>query len=144
MKMQYTQHIDQTTETYPEVVGIHVEFFRVDSAQRSVGTLDVVQVLHAFVQSTHDDFTVRRHFGVPHNGRGAGYVTKGSEVSLCPWVYNQKPETRESIILKEELGVTRKCYKCTFSRNLLPNTENGCNLFTFNVSSLRRERRLIG
>uniref|UniRef100_A0A4W4DVP8 Uncharacterized protein n=1 Tax=Electrophorus electricus TaxID=8005 RepID=A0A4W4DVP8_ELEEL len=106
MKMQYTQHIDQTTETYPEVVGIHVEFFRVDSAQRSVGTLDVVQVLHAFVQSTHDDFTVRRHFGVPHNGRGAGYVTKGSEVSLCPWVYNQKPETRESIILKEELGMS--------------------------------------
>uniref|UniRef100_A0AAY5EU23 Uncharacterized protein n=1 Tax=Electrophorus electricus TaxID=8005 RepID=A0AAY5EU23_ELEEL len=135
----------ESRHNFSQELGQSVLRFSVEAGGSQLhGTLDVVQVLHAFVQSTHDDFTVRRHFGVPHNGRGAGYVTKGSEVSLCPWVYNQKPETRESIILKEELGVTRKCYKCTFSRNLLPNTENGCNLFTFNVSSLRRERRLIG
>uniref|UniRef100_A0A3B4C5N6 Uncharacterized protein n=1 Tax=Pygocentrus nattereri TaxID=42514 RepID=A0A3B4C5N6_PYGNA len=72
------------------LVGIHVKFLRVHNTQTCVDGLDVVQVLHGSVQPTHDGLTVSSHFGVAHDRRGAGEVTKGSEVPLSPGSHDQK------------------------------------------------------
>uniref|UniRef100_A0A3B4C3H5 Uncharacterized protein n=1 Tax=Pygocentrus nattereri TaxID=42514 RepID=A0A3B4C3H5_PYGNA len=86
----------RSTGNYHEVVGIHVQFLRVQLAELGVGGLDVVQVLHGSVQPTHDGLTVSSHFRVPHDSRGAGEVTKGSEVPLSPWKHDQEPEIEKN------------------------------------------------
>ena len=86
----------RSTEIYPEVVGIHVQFLRMQHTELGVGGLDVVHVLHGSVQPTHDGLAVSSHFRVAHDSGGAGKVTKRSEVPLSPWSHDQKPEIEKN------------------------------------------------
>uniref|UniRef100_A0A3B5M6Z1 Uncharacterized protein n=1 Tax=Xiphophorus couchianus TaxID=32473 RepID=A0A3B5M6Z1_9TELE len=75
-------------ELYVEVVGVHLQFLRVQHAQVFVCGLNVVHVLHSFLQTCHDDLSVSRHFG----------VSKAAKVPLSPGVDNQTPEeTKRSL-----------------------------------------------
>ena len=92
----------RSTEIYHEVVGIHVQFLRVQLTELGVGGLDVVQVFHGSVQPAHDDLTMSSHFRVAHDSGGAGKVTKGSEVPLSPGSHDQEPENREEQSMKKK------------------------------------------
>uniref|UniRef100_A0A3Q3KU45 Hemoglobin subunit alpha-A-like n=2 Tax=Mastacembelus armatus TaxID=205130 RepID=A0A3Q3KU45_9TELE len=76
--------------TYPEVIRIHMELLRVHHAQTGVSILDVVHVLHGFIQPTHHRLAMLGHFRVSQDGDIGGQVTKSCEVSLSPWIHNQK------------------------------------------------------
>lgn len=82
-------------ETYPEVVGVHVDFLRVHHAQLGVGGLDVVHVLHSTVQAPHHCLAMLCYLRVCQNGGGGGQVAKTCEVSLSPGIHNQYPEKKK-------------------------------------------------
>lgn len=77
--------------TYPEVIRIHMDLLRVLLAQLGVSILDVVQVLHSPVQPTHHCLAVSGHLFVCDDGGVGGNVAEACEVSLSPWVDDQKP-----------------------------------------------------
>lgn len=84
--------------TYPEVVGVNVQFLRVQDAQLCVGFFDVVHVLHGSVQSMqHCDAVFSDHW-VPHDGSRIVQVSKLAEVPLSPWVHDKTPKSNNGNI----------------------------------------------
>uniref|UniRef100_A0A3B4C7H4 Uncharacterized protein n=1 Tax=Pygocentrus nattereri TaxID=42514 RepID=A0A3B4C7H4_PYGNA len=136
------------------VVGIHVQFLRVQHTELGVGGLDVVQVLHGSVQPTHDGLTVSSHFRVAHDSRGAGEVTKGREVPLSPGSHDQKYHYKHRddgaalgicpLNHADGLGSLHQLCLTACSLNPLLSTETRHNLSMFNVSALQTEHNLIG
>uniref|UniRef100_A0A8C6L565 Uncharacterized protein n=1 Tax=Nothobranchius furzeri TaxID=105023 RepID=A0A8C6L565_NOTFU len=84
-------HAHSDLVTHPEVIRIHMELLRVHHTQLGVGVLDVVQVLHSRLQSTHHGLSMVGHFGVSDNGRIGGQVSKVGEVGLSLRVDDQHP-----------------------------------------------------
>ncbi len=76
---------------YSEVIRIHVEFFAVQAAQRSINALDVVHVLHRLVKRLQHHPAMSCHFGVIQDSSCSEDIPKGTEVSLGPGVDNQHP-----------------------------------------------------
>uniref|UniRef100_A0A3Q2Q5C9 Uncharacterized protein n=1 Tax=Fundulus heteroclitus TaxID=8078 RepID=A0A3Q2Q5C9_FUNHE len=52
-------------QLYVEVVGVHLQFLRVQHTQLFVRGLDVIHVLHSFLQTGEDNLPVSCHLGVP-------------------------------------------------------------------------------
>lgn len=52
------------SETYPEVVRIHMQFLVVHLAQFNIMVLDAIQVLHGFIQGLKHNLAVGGHFGI--------------------------------------------------------------------------------
>uniref|UniRef100_A0A671UR41 Uncharacterized protein n=1 Tax=Sparus aurata TaxID=8175 RepID=A0A671UR41_SPAAU len=80
---------DHSQELLP-VIRIHMDLLRVLLAQLGVSILDVVQVLHSSVQPTHHCLAVSGHLFVCDDGGVGGNVAEACEVSLSPWVDDQK------------------------------------------------------
>uniref|UniRef100_A0A668ACU5 Uncharacterized protein n=1 Tax=Myripristis murdjan TaxID=586833 RepID=A0A668ACU5_9TELE len=60
----------------------------VQHAEGSVGVLDVVHVLHSFLQTFNHSDAMLGHFGIRHDGL----------VPLGPWVHNEINKTHLSLI----------------------------------------------
>lgn len=54
--------------SYPEVIGVYIENLAVELAQVRVGRLDVVQIIHRFVQSIQHHLAMRSDLGVALDG----------------------------------------------------------------------------
>merc|ERR1719309_5330 len=87
-----SNHDGQTIGQQPEVVGIHVQFLRVQHTQLGIGCLDVVHVLHSPVHTVQDDFPVIRHHGISYDSSSVIKVSKVSKIPLSPGVDNQTPK----------------------------------------------------
>lgn len=66
-----TQILVLFAQTYPEVVGIHMQFLRVHHTEWRIGGLDVVHVLDGSLQTSHHSPPVSCHLGVTHDRSGA-------------------------------------------------------------------------
>ena len=77
---------------YPEVVGVHVQFLRMEVAQFSIRFSNVVQVIETPFQSVKDNNSMSSYHLITDNGGGVIQVSKVTKVPLCPWVHNQASE----------------------------------------------------
>ena len=82
---------DTQQQTYPEVVGIHVQFLGVQHAELCICASDVVHVLQGSVQSVQHHFAVSGDHWVPHDGSGIVQVAEVAKVPLRPWVHDKTP-----------------------------------------------------
>lgn len=74
---------------YPEVIGVYIENLTMELAQVCVGRLDVVQVLHPFVQSIQHDLAMRSDLGVALDGSYTVQISKFAEIALSPGINTQ-------------------------------------------------------
>uniref|UniRef100_A0A8C2XAJ7 Uncharacterized protein n=1 Tax=Cyclopterus lumpus TaxID=8103 RepID=A0A8C2XAJ7_CYCLU len=79
-------------QLYLEIVGVHVQFLRVQHAQLGVGVLHVVHVLHTSVQTVQDNCSVFCNIWISHDCSGVVEVSKVTEIPLSPGVDDQTPE----------------------------------------------------
>lgn len=80
--------------TYFEIVGIHVQFLRMNNTQRSIGAFNIIQVLQSFLQAMHHHLAVGSYLGVSWNSCRTRQITKGSKVPLGPRKHGQNPRQR--------------------------------------------------
>lgn len=78
-----------TSVSYSETIGIHVEFFVVQPAQRSVCLFEVVHVLHRFAQCLQQHLAMGCYFGIIQNSSGSEDITKRTEIPFGPGVDDQ-------------------------------------------------------
>uniref|UniRef100_A0A672RFI0 Uncharacterized protein n=1 Tax=Sinocyclocheilus grahami TaxID=75366 RepID=A0A672RFI0_SINGR len=88
------------------IVCVTVEF--------SIGSFDVVHVLHGSVQAMEHDFTVSSNHGVSHDGSGIVQVSKIAEVPLGPGV-NDKTSTNQNEEKEHFIRSLSSFYYCTLS-----------------------------
>lgn len=84
---------------YPEVIRIDVDFLRVQHTQFSIGSFDVVHVLHSFVQAVQDNSTMSSNIWVSQDGSGVVQVSKVTKVPLSPGV-DDKTSTRQKHFIR--------------------------------------------
>uniref|UniRef100_A0A674D3D9 Uncharacterized protein n=1 Tax=Salmo trutta TaxID=8032 RepID=A0A674D3D9_SALTR len=78
--------------SYLKVVGIYVQFLRVQNAQLGVCVLDVVHVLQSSVQTAQHRGAVLSNQRVVHDGLCVIQVAEAPEIPLGPGVHDQTPE----------------------------------------------------
>uniref|UniRef100_A0A3Q2D127 Uncharacterized protein n=1 Tax=Cyprinodon variegatus TaxID=28743 RepID=A0A3Q2D127_CYPVA len=67
-----------------EIVRVYLQLLRVQHAQIFVCGLDVIHVLHSFLQTFDDNLSVSRHFGVRCYSSRIVEVSKATKVPLSP------------------------------------------------------------
>uniref|UniRef100_A0A8C6L9R5 Uncharacterized protein n=1 Tax=Nothobranchius furzeri TaxID=105023 RepID=A0A8C6L9R5_NOTFU len=77
---------------YPEIVGVHVQFLRVQHTQVFVCVLDVIHVLHSSFQTSQDHLSMSGHFGIAFYRLSIVEVSKGTKIPLSPGVDDETPE----------------------------------------------------
>uniref|UniRef100_A0A3Q3B4E1 Uncharacterized protein n=1 Tax=Kryptolebias marmoratus TaxID=37003 RepID=A0A3Q3B4E1_KRYMA len=73
-------------QLYLEIIRVYLQLLGVQHTQVFECVLDVIQVLHSFFQTAHDNFSVSRHFGVRCYCISAGEVSKFTKIPLSPGV----------------------------------------------------------
>uniref|UniRef100_A0A4W6BUS3 Uncharacterized protein n=1 Tax=Lates calcarifer TaxID=8187 RepID=A0A4W6BUS3_LATCA len=105
--MNHTGHKEK--HTAKQVIGIHVEYFIVQPAQISVCLLDVIHVLHCFVQCLQHHLAMGYHFGVIQNSRRGEDVSKCAEIPFGPGVDNQNSVSIRDIVISSDRAALLFC-----------------------------------